>query len=185
MSTVFTGGAGAGHGPSGPWHGRGGDGGVGLWAEGEARTLACTFTGGVGGEGSRGRGGDALARYGLIEDLSGAPQRSYRLQDVEGAFGLAELEVHGAPGDIVMSVVSAAPSKGFLLLHLGTRLVAPPYTFIVEGVVPADGLLEREVVVPTTLALGGGFERYYVQGFFFEPGGEAYLAGASSVFVLP
>ena len=84
-----------------------------------------------------------------------------------------------------MSVVSGAPSKGYLLLHLGTRLVAPPYHFEIEGVVPPTGTFEKTVRIPAAMALGGGFERYYAQGFFFTPKGEAYLAEASTVFVLP
>ncbi len=183
MGTTFHGGDGAGD-PVRDARALGGDGGVGLWAEGEARTLGCSFAGGRGGEGLFEDGADALDRYGLIEDLC-SELRRYRVHEVEGSAGRARLVAEGKPGDVLMSVVSAAPSKGYLILHQGTRLVAPPYDFVVEGVVPPGGTLEKDVLVPTALALGGGFERFYAQGFFFDAAGEAYLAGASSIFVLP
>ena len=183
MESHFEGGPGGGAHLSGTQT-RGGDGGIGLWTEGETRSLNCTYAGGPAGSGPQGDGTDGMEQLGVLENLCGSA-RSYRVDALTGSLGVATLEARGAPGDVLMSVVGAAPSKGYLLLHLGTRLVAPPYAFVVEGVIPPSGEFKKTIEIPSTVALGGGFERYYTQGFFFDLAGDAYLASASTVFVLP
>jgi hypothetical protein len=82
-----------------------------------------------------------------------------------------------------LSLIGSAPDATFLPMHLGVQLVAPPFQVVVEGSIPAAGVLSKNLTLPMVQP-PLSFVETFRQGLFFEPGGGAFLGSGSAVLAL-
>ena len=64
------------------------------------------------------------------------------------AGGTYHLSVVGQPGETVFTMYSEHADATYVPLYFGPQLTAYPITFVLEGVIPPSGLLEKDVPVP-------------------------------------
>jgi len=147
----------------------------------DVRALASSFVAGKGVGFFPGNPGQPSV--GTIHQLSGET-RSYVLDPPLTEDGTVTLTATGPVGELVVSIFGAEPGGAFQPLHLGSRLVAPPLSFVTEGTLPASGVLTQRVSLPP-VAPGQSFASVYGQGLFLDANGKASLASASAVVVLP
>jgi len=128
--------------------------------------------------------GNAFVAGGLFDDLA-KTARGYALSPGLVAAGQpAMLTATGEPADLVYTLSSVEAHAQYSSLLSGTELVQPPFsgpTF--AGSIPGNGMLEASFALPAAVGLLG-HARVFAQGFVFG-GGDAFMAGASVVVVVP
>jgi len=165
------------------------DGGAGMnaAASAEVHLLDCELAGGAGGPGTGGLCLDGMEGepgpdvVGVVDELAGTA-RTYALDPFVFPGETATLVATGIPGETVFSLISTAPLPVWLPVHLGSQLVAAPLTIVPEGVVPASGILVKEIT-PAAPAMGDDSALRHYQGFFVDGGGTGVLGSGATVLV--
>ena len=128
-----------------------------------------------------GRAGQPFSGSGTLTTIP-LPARTYQLGGPAQAGGSYHLKVVGQPGEFVFSVFSERPEGIAFPIYFGVQLTAHPTTFVDEGSVPENGILEKDVPIPP-LMLGTPFEVRYAQGLLFDALANAYLASGSVLII--
>lgn len=167
----------------------GGDGLV-VDASSEVRSVASQTTAGSGaafldcgaGSCSGMPDGIPLVNGGIFQDLGVSP-RGFSMAPGVATGRSVSLTATGQPADQVYSICAFRTHTLYSSLLSGSELVQPPFDLTFHGFIAPDGTLETAFEVPSLVPLLG-FELVFAQGFVFG-GGDAFLAGASAVVVLP
>ena len=112
------------------------------------------------------------ARLGTITDIP-LPARKLEVETPVVAGGSYRLTVVGQPGETVFTMYSEHAEATYVPLYFGPQITAHPIEFVLEGVIPASGTLEKDVPVPP-LNLLTRFHRSFVQGLLFDELANAY-----------
>lgn len=161
-------------------------GGIGLRAfdASSARLIDVELHGGSGGTCFGGPPGvpgpdSFLDGTSTLETLAGNG-RLYSVDRLVTAGEPAGVVATGLEGDLVLALVSLRTQAVWLPLHLGELLVAPPFEIVVEGTIPASGVLETETRIPPL----HGVHTVFRQGLFLATDGEVFLGSASATVVV-
>lgn len=167
-------------GPGGP--------GMNIHFRSEAQLLNCTLVPGYGGRGPL-PGPDGVPV--VLQMPSGnvptfvqatTASRTYSVSPaVAGPGDPLTLRAEAPPGEFVLSLFASGADPTFHPLHYGTLLLAAPLTVVVEGPVPAGGVLESALAAPLPPSLPLALLR--AQGLFLDGEGMAFLGAGSCVLV--
>lgn len=148
--------------------------GISVTGASEAHAVGCTFTPGSG----TGLPGQPIV--GSVDEHS-APARTYRIERAIHEGRRATLTATGPAGEMVFGLRSTLPQGSFQPLHGGSLLLAPPLETTFEGVIPASGILIRQLALPPN----GPVEMQVRQGLFLTASSEAFLSSGSLLVAIP
>lgn len=171
---------------------RAGRGGDGLVVDEASLAVLLDSALAAGAEGSPSAGCALCGASGVGMDVVGdvtlvaGPARSHVVQSpIHSGKGGSSYVVRaeGLAGDMAFSLYAKRSRPVYDPGLLGPLLTNdPPLVVWPEGVISAEGVLERTYFVPPVLL---GHERLFVQGLFVDAGAEEHLAGGSAIYVLP
>ena len=165
-----------------------GQGGNGLYIQGQAHELQCSFQGGSGGAGSICWGASPpglpvfYAPGGILLEVPGLVPRAMSASSPVAEGGTVGVSLAGAAGDLVFLAFTTGQDAQFVPGLHGALLVAQPLTIVPAGVLAPDGTLDLALPIG---ALPPGLEGLSLlgQSLVLSPAGPGFLGAGASVLV--